>query len=108
MASLIIGDSLYEIDAAYREGARALRLRIPYSCNPHRADSAAHDQWNYGHGNEAEGEHFRFGVDLIETRAAKTHVWEQDPAVPRDGVGLVLPDWYTNALASKEARHGQI
>ena len=48
--ALVVGDSLYDLNAKVREGAANLAARIPYNVgNPYRYGSASHDDWNYGH-----------------------------------------------------------
>lgn len=95
--TLICGDTMYHLDAAYRAGAIAMRQRIPYSvANPHRADTQQHDQFDYGHVNESAGEHVRFGVDVIKAQQ-NGRCFEEDSSVPRDEYG-VDSDWYNNQL----------
>ena len=52
--------------SAYRHGAQACRQGIPFYANPHRAGTQSNDDWDAGHMNEAAGEHFRFGRDLVQ------------------------------------------
>lgn len=64
--SIVCGGVVYEIDAAYRAGAKATREGSPTSpSNPHRHGCYQSEQWNAGRINEAAGEHDRFGVDVI-------------------------------------------
>ena len=100
MSRIVCGDTLYEIDGAYREGAEAMRRLVPWHCNPHREGSRACGQWSTGHENEAAGEHVRFGVDVVAAGSPPGAVWEEDPAAPRDAQGRVDPDWYGAALAA--------
>jgi len=65
---LILGDSLYELDAAYLEGANAMRSRIPYDRNPHEEGTTEADQWDYGHVNESAGEHIREDIDVVAAK----------------------------------------
>lgn len=96
--TLICGDDMYHMDAAYRAGARAMRQLIPYSvANPYRDGTQQHDQFDYGHVNESAGEHIRFGVDVIEV-AATGRCFEEDQSVPRDEYS-VDRDWYAKQLA---------
>jgi hypothetical protein len=97
--AIMMGDTIYEVDKAYRDGAEAMRRRVPYNVgNPHRYGTYAHDQWNNGHAHEATGEHVRFGSDII-TAPRTGRCFEEDPGVPRDEFG-VLMTWYANALDS--------
>lgn len=97
MSDILIGDSIYELDAFYREGARARRACIPYVCCGYR-ESYRRDQWVNGHSHEDEGEHIRFGQDVLTTRKPKRFLWEEDPAVPRDRDGNVDDAWYQAEL----------
>lgn len=95
--TLIIGDDMYHMDAAYRAGAKAMRRGVPWSvANPYRDGTQQYDQFGYGHVNESSGEHIRFGVDMIGT-ALTGRCFEEDPSVPRDEYG-VDSDWYDNQL----------
>ncbi len=62
---LIIGDTQYSLDKPYREGAQAMRNSVPYSCNPYKHLSTAHEQWNYGHEHESVGFHRQNGQDIL-------------------------------------------
>lgn len=96
--TLICGDEMHHLDTAYRAGARAMRQSIPYEVgNPYRDLTQQHDQFNYGHTNEAACEHIRFGVDVIETRLTG-RCFEEDASVPRDEYG-VDDDWYAKHFA---------
>lgn len=66
---LVVGDTVYEITPAYREGAKAMRDEIPWNRNPYRDGSQRHDDWNYGHENESEGYHQ--GIELERPRAGR-------------------------------------
>lgn len=103
MVAIILGDTKYEIDTAYRAGARAMRRGVPWDCSPHRHGSYAYDQWDAGHTHEAAGEHVRFGIDVITARRPAKYVWQEDPTVPRDPHGNVDDDWYVAALV----KHGK-
>lgn len=71
---LVINDTEYVLDAAYRRGAHACRDHIPYSYNPHHTMSDQNSQWNYGHENEDVGMHVVDGVDIIlATRNGTTY-----------------------------------
>lgn len=67
--TLIIGDTLYELTDAYRNGARACRAETPFWANPHRDGSQRHADWAAGHDNEAAGHH-RVTVALDAIQAA--------------------------------------
>lgn len=100
---IVVGDSIYELDKAYKEGARAMRAQVPYNVgNPYRAGCYSHDQWNEGHCHEAAGEHIRFGVDVIAARASG-RCFEEDPSVPRDRDHHVDMRWYEAQLATAAA-----
>lgn len=62
---LIIGDTEYVLDAAYRLGASERRWGIPYVNNPYGTLSDKNSQWDYGHTNEDAGFHTVDGVDLV-------------------------------------------
>lgn len=66
---LLIGDTLYELTEAYRNGARACRAETPFWANPHRDGSQRHADWAAGHDNEAAGHH-RISVTLDAIEAA--------------------------------------
>lgn len=92
--TLVVGDSLYEMSKAYRDGASALRDGVSFKHNPHRkTDSQEHYDWECGHSNEAEGEHIRFGIDVI-TAPLNGRMFEIDEAVPRDADFCVDMAWY--------------
>jgi cobaltochelatase CobT len=66
---LLIGDTLYDLTEAYRNGARACRAETPFWANPHRDGSQRHADWAAGHDNEAAGHHLvSETVDVIEAR----------------------------------------
>jgi cobaltochelatase CobT len=66
---LLIGDTLYDLTEAYRNGARACRAETPFWANPHREGSQRHADWAFGHDNEAAGHHLvNLTVDVIEAR----------------------------------------
>jgi hypothetical protein len=67
--TLLIGDTLYELTEAYRNGARACRAETPFWANPHRDGSQRHADWAAGHDNEAAGHH-RVTVTLDAIEAA--------------------------------------
>lgn len=100
---IIIGDGLYVVTEAYRQGALAMRRQVPNKCNPHRYGTQRHDDWDYGHQHESEGEHVRFGIDVIMAPARPALCFEQDPAVPRDASAGVDGAWYGRALAATAA-----
>lgn len=63
---LIIGDTEYEIDAAYRAGAKAMRDGRHFrDSNPYRYGSTNFWQFDYGHQNEADGIHVVEDEDVI-------------------------------------------
>lgn len=99
---IVLSDTIYEMSPAYIEGARAMRAGISWHFNPHRDGSQSHDDWDYGHTHEAAGEHFRFGLDLIEA-AATGASYEEDGAVPRDTDHNVDQAWIDMQLAALEA-----
>jgi len=66
---LLIGDTLYDLTEAYRNGARACRSETPFWANPHRDGSQRHADWAYGHDNEAAGHHrVSVTLDVIEAK----------------------------------------
>lgn len=68
---LLIGDTLYDLTEAYRNGARACREETPFWANPHRDGSQRHADWAYGHENEAAGHHLvSVSLDVIEAKPA--------------------------------------
>lgn len=66
--TLIVSDTEYRISTAYANGAKAMRNRIPWNCNPHREYTSSHEEWNYGHVNESAGVHSCDGVDVITAK----------------------------------------
>lgn len=61
-----IGDTIYELDAAYRRGALHCRSGGYYRSNPYRLGSYAYDQWESGYTNEEEpGTHVIGCIDAI-------------------------------------------
>jgi hypothetical protein len=98
MARILIGDTIYEINAAYRAGARAMRDNVTYKACPHRDGSYACDQWQSGHCHEADGEHFRFGCDVLATRRPTDFLWQEDPDVPRRSDGTIDACWYARHI----------
>jgi hypothetical protein len=56
MNKVQIGDTVYEVDAPYREGAIALRQGVSYNANPYAFGSYAYDQWGAGHCHEDDPE----------------------------------------------------
>lgn len=76
---LLVGDTLYDLTEAYRNGARACRTETPFWANPHRDGSQRHADWAAGHDNEAAGLHqVSVTVDAIE--------------LPPAGLELTAPD----------------
>ena len=68
---LLIGDTLYDLTEAYRNGARACRAETPFWANPHRDGSQRHADWAYGHDHEAAGLHkVSVSLDVIEAAPA--------------------------------------
>ena len=103
--SLLIGDELYAIDSFYKEGARAMRNRTPWNCNPYRDGSQRAESWGFGHVNESGEEHVRFGIDVIEAEPKGT-VFKDDPSIPRNEHGDVADGWYEEALAKTKSDTG--
>jgi len=100
--SLLIGDGIYELSKAYRTGAQAMRDSVSFRHNPYRnTDSQEHYDWECGHTNEAEGEHFRFGVDVINA-PLNGRYFEEDSTVPRDKDGCVDSDWYRAQIIKEQ------
>lgn len=62
---LIVDDTEYVLDVAYRRGALDRRNNIPWSCNPFSSMSDKNSQWDYGHSNEDSGLHYVNNVDVI-------------------------------------------
>ena len=97
--TLLLGDTLYHLDAPYRAGALAMRQGIPWNvANPYRYGTQKHDQFDYGHVNESSCEHIRFGVDVIEA-AQVGQCFQNDPGVPRDEYGVEF-NWYRAQLCA--------
>lgn len=90
--SLVVHDTVYEMNRAYRAGAQAFRNGVPNSCNPHGVYTQAHECWDAGHVNESAGEHFRFELDLLSAPRNGT-CFNMDPAVPRENGADVDADW---------------
>lgn len=66
---LLVGDTLYDLTDAYRNGARACRAETPFWANPHRDGSQRHADWAAGHDNEAAGLHrISVMIDAIEAK----------------------------------------
>lgn len=65
MNRILICDSLYELDVAYRRGALAARAGIPYHANPSRPGTQPFQQWNDGHVHETEGLHALLPSDPV-------------------------------------------
>ena len=64
--TVIIGDTQYVLNKAYRSGALAMRAGHSYStANPYGDNSQSHLDWNEGHCNESAGYHDAFGIDVI-------------------------------------------
>lgn len=99
---LIIFSDMYEMDAAYKNGAKAARENIPYSQNPHRYGSQRNDQWSSGHSNEFACEHMRLGVDVIMAKN-KSIVFEEDPSIIRDVHGNACEEQYRTLLQSTQS-----
>lgn len=90
--TIVIGDGEYRMTQAYLNGAQALRSGVPYTCNPHARGTQAHEDWSWGHTHEAEGEHFRFGQDMVVAKRNGSRL-EADPKVPRDENGSPQEGW---------------
>ncbi|MFA5491207.1 MAG: hypothetical protein WC284_18660 [Candidimonas sp.] len=71
MTKITIGDTIYDVDRFYREGAMAHRQRRSWSSNPYRHGSHRYDQFSRGYENEESGEHFRDGQDILTIRRGK-------------------------------------
>lgn len=95
--TLVVHDSEYSMTKNYREGALAFRRSVPWSCNPHRHGSQAHQDWDYGHVHDSAGEHFRFGLDLLKA-PLKGSRFEMDEKVPRIEGGDVDPSWHAQQV----------
>ncbi len=54
MKTVILGDTIYLMDAAYRRGVRDFSAGVPYLCNPFRFGSNRYWQWTYGHSHASE------------------------------------------------------
>lgn len=68
---LLVGDTVYDLTEAYRNGARACRSETPFRANPHREGSQRHADWAAGHENEASGLHrISVTLDVVETAPA--------------------------------------
>lgn len=63
---LLCGDTLHDLNEAYRAGALACRSETPFWANPHRDGSQRHADWAAGHDNEAAELHRVEGIDVIE------------------------------------------
>lgn len=97
---LVVGDTVYTMTKAYREGAQAMRDSVPFTCNPHRnTESQQYFDWDSGHTNEAAREHVRFGIDLLGA-TLNGRRFEEDATVPRDDFSDVSRDWYRLQLKS--------
>ena len=78
--TLLIGDTCYELNKAYIEGALALRNNISYHLNPY---SLYHNEYNYaqwssGHCHEDTGCHLINGVDVLLAKKNGTEFrWEE-------------------------------
>lgn len=102
MSTVVVRGEAHVLGKGYRQGALAMRRRLPADANPHRPGSAAGARWAAGHANEAAGEHIRFGIDVIEAPGIGM-VFEEDADVPRLPCGGVDMDWYEMALAGSAA-----
>lgn len=114
--TLLIGDTLYELTEAYRNGARACRAETPFWANPHRDGSQRHADWAAGHDNEAAGHHrVTVTLDAIEAAPAGLELvapeeegLTAEPAPPAYQVFTRAHDevvWAVDLLASDPARH---
>lgn len=83
---ILVGDTLYDVTGAYVKGALAMRGSVTHHANPYRGDRA--DEWSQGHDNEAAGEHFRFGRDVLSDPSDGREIGE-DPALSRNEYGEV-------------------
>lgn len=84
--TLVIHDTIYEINDAYIRGAHDARRNVPYHCNPYRYGTQQADDWDYGHTHEFAHEHTRFGLDVI-TAPPTGREFDMDPDIPRDASG---------------------
>lgn len=92
--TLLCGDTEYELSPAYKQGALDCRNYISCYSNPFRDGSQKYYDWEYGHDNEAAGEHYRFGHDVItQSRKFSGSTIKDDPSIPRDEHGNVNEDW---------------
>lgn len=76
--SVVVEDSIYEINQALRDGAEDLLAGVSFRCNPHRYGSQRHEDWNYGHelAQDEELGH-KLGGDVIDQLASTVieEVW---------------------------------
>lgn len=105
--TLIVGDTEYTLSKAYRDGALAMRQRIPFTGNPFKdPDCQSYSDWDEGHTNESAGEHIRFGIDVI-TAPATGECFKLDPYAPYDEYGVKY-DWYQAKLAEIQQSKGEV
>ena len=89
---LAVGRSVYTLNKAHREGAEAFRSGMPRTCNPHRVGTRAHYDWDAGYAQDAAGEHFRYGKDMLK-EPRRAVLFMPDPHVPRDANRDVQHEW---------------
>ena len=65
---LLIGWDMYDITAAYRRGATAMRTSVPCTYNPYSSASQEYYDWDNGHANEAAGYHYADNLDVITAK----------------------------------------
>lgn len=65
---IVIGDTMYMIDVAYRKGAHAYRDGISWRANPYNTLSDRHSQWEAGHEHESGGAHNVNGIDVTTAK----------------------------------------
>ena len=65
---LLVGCDMYDVTAAYRRGALALRASVPCTYNPYESSTQEHYDWDNGHANESAGYHYADNYDLISAK----------------------------------------
>lgn len=65
---LLIGCDMYDITAAYRRGAIAMRSSVPCTYNPYDSHTQSYYDWDNGHANESAGFHYADNLDVIAAK----------------------------------------
>lgn len=65
---LLVGCDMYDITAAYRRGAIAMRTSVPYNFNPYSSHTQEYYDWDNGHSNESAGFHAADNGDVIDAK----------------------------------------